>query len=82
MGTFNVVMLRFYMLFNSYEFIFLFLVPVVLLFYSLRVESWRIWFLVLASVVFYGQWSLEHLEILLGSVAFNFLSALWLEKVR
>ncbi len=63
------------MLFNSYSFIFLFLLPVVALFFLLK-PAYRLGFLILASVVFYGQWSTAHLGLLLTSIVFNYLSAL------
>jgi len=97
------------MLFNSYDFIFLFLVPVVLGFWGLwfvltykgsrkgdrinsfpvkstkpfpststksfSVTSLLLYFLIIASIVFYAQWSLEHLALLLGSVFVNYIFA-------
>lgn len=68
-------MILFHMLFNSYEFIFLFFLSTVLIYRTLHVK-YRIWFLVVASVVFYAQWSLEHLWILLSSIVLNYLFAL------
>jgi len=38
--------------------------------------------LIVASIIFYGEWSLEHLFILLCSVCFNYLAFLWLQKVN
>jgi len=113
------------MLFNSYDFIFLFLMPVVLGFWGLwfvltykwsrkgdrinsfpftslnsfpitsakpfpvkslnsfpitslkplPIESLLLYFLITASIVFYAQWSLEHLALLLGSVFVNYIFA-------
>ncbi len=63
------------MLFNSYSFIFLFLLPVITIFFFLK-PIYRLGFLVLASVVFYGEWSTAHLGLLLASIALNYLSAL------
>jgi len=63
------------MLFNSFEFILVFL-PVVLVVYfflnsrRLTVAS-RAW-LVFSSFFFYGWWNIAYLPILLGSVLFNF----------
>lgn len=62
------------MLFNSYDFIFLFLIPTVLLFNYLDIRL-RVWFLILASVIFYAQWDLEHLAILLTSTIVNYTFA-------
>ncbi len=62
------------MLFNSYLFIFIFL-PLVLIGFRLLEAQYRLGFLVLASVVFYSVWSLEHLGLLLTSVGVNYLFA-------
>jgi len=67
------------MLFNSYEFMFIFLVPVVLMYRALHVK-YRLWFLITASVVFYAQWSLEHLGVLVASVCLNYMFALRLSR--
>jgi alginate O-acetyltransferase complex protein AlgI len=63
------------MLFNSYQFVFVFL-PVVLLvfFYLGRLNrSWAASWLALASIVFYGYWSIKYVPLLLGSVTFNYV---------
>lgn len=63
------------MLFNSYEFIFLFL-PVTLAVYFL-LSRWRLtvasnaWLLA-ASLVFYSRWDLRYLPLILGSILFNY----------
>jgi alginate O-acetyltransferase complex protein AlgI len=62
------------MLFNSYEFIFLFLPIVFLGFFCLARFSFKIaalW-LALASVFFYGWWAPEYVVLLLSSVVFNY----------
>jgi D-alanyl-lipoteichoic acid acyltransferase DltB (MBOAT superfamily) len=63
------------MLFNSYEFIFLFL-PVVLAGYFLLGHRNRplaaIGWLAAASLFFYGWWNPRYLLLLLGSIAFNY----------
>ena len=63
------------MLFNSVEFIFVFLPVVLLVFYMIgsygnhRVAiSW----LVGASLFFYGWWNPACLELMLGSILFNY----------
>ena len=70
------------MLFNSYTFIFLFLLPALFAFWVLKLHKAGIWFLVVASVVFYAQWSLQHLFILLTSVVVNYIFALVMERNR
>jgi len=63
------------LLFNSYQFIFVFL-PLVLLVYALLAQ-WRarrglVGFLVLASLVFYGWWNWRYLGLIAFSILFNF----------
>jgi alginate O-acetyltransferase complex protein AlgI len=64
------------MLFNSYQFVFVFL-PVSLIGYFILGRFNRVlsaaW-LAFASIVFYGYWSPKYVPLLLGSVAFNFIS--------
>jgi D-alanyl-lipoteichoic acid acyltransferase DltB (MBOAT superfamily) len=64
------------MLFNSYEFIFLFLPVTAVVFFALSgvglARAAAAW-LGLASVFFYGYWSPRFVPLLLGSVAFNYL---------
>jgi D-alanyl-lipoteichoic acid acyltransferase DltB (MBOAT superfamily) len=63
------------MLFNSYEFLFLFL-PITLLVYFLigkRGHEAAIAWLVLASLFFYGWWNPVYLLLLVASLAVNFV---------
>lgn len=69
------------MLFNSYVFIGLFLLPTVAMFFWLR-PAHRFGFLIAASVLFYAQWNTLHLLLLLVSVVMNYLLSLWLMKQR
>ena len=71
------------MLFNSYEFIFVFL-PVVLAgcFILARVvgaQAAQLW-LTAASLYFYGSWNLRYLPLLLTSVVFNYAVAVLLVR--
>ncbi len=59
------------MLFNTYEFIFIFLIPVVIL-YSFIPVKYKIKYLIFFSIVFYAQWDLIHLFILCSSIIFNY----------
>jgi len=62
------------MLFNSYEFVFLFLPITLLVFFKLGQYSRRIaagW-LAAASLFFYGWWNPLFVGLLLGSIAFNY----------
>ncbi len=64
------------MLFNSNEFLFLFLPITLFVYFSLQMSfvdsRWAKGSMVLASLVFYGFWSAQYLLLLLGSIALNF----------
>lgn len=65
------------MLFNSYEFIFIFLPITLLVYYLLAKKTGSIYakyFLILASVAFYSYWDIRNLPILLVSIAVNFFA--------
>ncbi|MFV0442509.1 MAG: MBOAT family O-acyltransferase [Planctomycetaceae bacterium] len=68
------------MLFSSYEFLLLFL-PLTLLGFAvcrrINAAAARVWLLA-ASAVFYGVWSLPYLGLLSGSIAVNFALGRWL----
>ncbi|QDX22116.1 MBOAT family protein [Pandoraea pnomenusa] len=73
------------MLFTSPAFLFLFL-PVVLLGFAAisKVMGMRfgaIW-LALASLFFYGVWSVDYIPLLLGSIAFNYCVGFAISKAR
>jgi len=62
------------MLFNSFEFLFLFLPVLLLVFFQLASRSQRAaaaW-LALGSLFFYGWWNPQYLLLLLASIGFNF----------
>lgn len=63
------------MLFNSYEFIFLYLPIVFLLFFAIAQYCGRrtatVW-LVLASFFFYGWWDWRYVPLLFASICFNY----------
>ncbi|VEH95018.1 Probable poly(beta-D-mannuronate) O-acetylase [Campylobacter insulaenigrae] len=63
------------MLFSSYEFIFVFLPIVLIIFHTLKkinfIQSAKI-FLVLASLFFYAFWKVEYVFILLFSMFVNY----------
>jgi D-alanyl-lipoteichoic acid acyltransferase DltB (MBOAT superfamily) len=66
------------MLFNSYEFLFLFL-PLALLGYhllgKLRLTRAATAFLVVASLFFYSRWNIAYLPLLAGSILLNYFIA-------
>ncbi len=73
------------MLFSSLEFIYLFMPPVLVVFFLLRHLSWEkgiIWWLIISSLVFYGWWSPPHLILLLLSVGINFGLHKYILKTR
>jgi len=67
------------MLFNSYNFIFYFLIPVLGIFYIVGTRSKsstyniKLYFLILVSILFYMQWDIIHLLLLIGSIVTNYL---------
>lgn len=72
------------MLFNSYEFLFLFF-PIVLMGYfalGKREDSnaANLW-LVAASLFFYSYWNIRYLPLLLASIAFNYISMTSLSRL-
>lgn len=73
------------MLFNSYEFIFLFL-PISLTLYfffaQYRLTKISTAWLVIASLVFYSYWDVRYLFLLLASILFNYLVGYFLENNR
>jgi alginate O-acetyltransferase complex protein AlgI len=62
------------MLFNSYQFVFVFLPVTLIVFFALgrANRAWSAGWLALASLVFYGYWSVKYIPLLLGSVVFNY----------
>ncbi len=66
------------MLFTDPKFLFVFLPLALGLFYLVRRYGggkFAIWFLLLASGVFYGYWSVKYLALLLGQVLVNYMFA-------
>jgi alginate O-acetyltransferase complex protein AlgI len=64
------------MLFNSYEFIFLFLPFTFLVYFFLlgkRLATGAKGFLVFASLFFYSWWNIAYLPLILGSILFNYV---------
>lgn len=64
------------MLFNSYEFLLVFLPVTLLVFYTLthlRLTTAALIWLTLVSVAFYAWWSLPFTGLLLASITFNFI---------
>jgi len=78
-------------LFNSYEYILLFLPTVVLIYYALNRYGYttgsKVW-LVLASWFFYSYWNPIYLPLLLGSILVNYFigtllrTGQWEDKIR
>jgi alginate O-acetyltransferase complex protein AlgI len=69
------------MLFNSYQFIAIFL-PITLLgyYFLARHQQWRVGWLFLVSMVFYAYWDVRFLPLLLISIFVNWLLSLRLSK--
>ncbi|AWB46348.1 membrane-bound O-acyltransferase family protein [Paenibacillus sp. CAA11] len=64
------------MLFNSYEFIFVFMPVTVIVYFILNrfrlIFASKLW-LALSSLFFYCWWDIHYLPLLLGSIAFNYI---------
>ena len=73
------------MLFNSYEFIFLFLpITFIVYFYlnSIKMVGMSKLFLVLSSLFFYSWWNIIYLPIILSSMFFNYIIGRSLKKTK
>ena len=70
------------MLFNSAEYLFLFLPLTLVIFYFLHNSYWRIalGFLAFSSLFFYSYWNPKYLSVFFGSILVNFLFAKVLAK--
>ncbi len=60
------------MLFNSYDFIFLFLPIVLILFYLLVPKKFKLLFLLFSSYFFYGYWNYKFIPLLIFSTFLDF----------
>lgn len=63
------------MLFNSYQFLFLFLPLTLLGYYLITKKNLQLWFLFLSSVFFYAYWSTTYIFLLLFTVVLDFYIA-------
>ena len=73
------------MLFNSYEFIFIFLPITLIVYFTLakfRLTKLATTSLVVASLAFYSYWDIRYLPLLLGSILFNYTAGSFIEKTR
>lgn len=73
------------MLFNSLEFIFLYVPIVIFIFFMLgkyKEKKYAIMWLVSASFFFYGWWDVRYIPLLFGSICFNFIVGKKLESSR
>ena len=65
------------MLFNSYEFMFIFLPITLIVFFGLAGRRWTkaatVW-LVVVSFFFYGWWDVRYVPLLFSSIVFNFFA--------
>lgn len=70
------------LLFSSWEFIFVFLPLVLLVYRRLRGTRWPIALLLITSLLWYSAWDWRLLPMLLGSVVLNWLLAMALDRWR
>lgn len=71
------------MLFNSYEFIFLFLPVTIILFFIIAKQfgmRYSIMLLVLASFFFYGWWDYHYVPLLFTSICLNYVTGCFIEN--
>lgn len=71
------------MLFNSYEFIFLFLPITLIVYYAMAKKLSHMiakYFLIFASVCFYSYWDVSNLPILLTSIFINYVFGYFLHS--
>ncbi|MDD2759560.1 MAG: MBOAT family protein [Methylomonas sp.] len=72
------------MLFNTFEFIFIYLPITLLGFFMLAKKSsnYAATWLAIASLVFYGSWDYRYIPLLLGSITFNYWMAIFISKIK
>ena len=70
------------MLFTEPTFLFLFLPILLALYYARRGRLWRNWLLLGASVLFYARGAGAFTALVLGSIAFNYVAALAVDRWR
>jgi D-alanyl-lipoteichoic acid acyltransferase DltB (MBOAT superfamily) len=68
-------------LFNSATYLFAFLPATCLVFWRISGRA-RLWFILLASLVFYGFWRIEFIPLLLFSATLDYWLALWIERTH
>ncbi|WP_449000562.1 hypothetical protein [Myxosarcina sp. GI1(2024)] len=71
------------MLFNSWEFIFVFLPLTLLIFFQIQGRGYHrvaITWLVLASLFFYGWWNPAYLRLIIFSLLFNYFTGFYLSQ--
>ena len=70
------------MLFNSYEFLVLFLPLVRLGYYVVLPKSWRLGFLTVASYIFYGWWDYRFCSLMFLTTVIDYVAALGIYRAR
>jgi alginate O-acetyltransferase complex protein AlgI len=70
------------MLFNSYEFLFIFAPVAILVYYGLSNHRAKLWWLLLCSYFFYGYWNYKFLPLLIFSTTIDFYLGLWMSKIE
>src|SRR3954463_3499957 len=70
------------MLFTEPTFLFVFLPVLLGLYFVPAPGRYRNWLLVLASVIFYARGAGSFTTLILGSIVFNYVAALWIDRLR
>jgi alginate O-acetyltransferase complex protein AlgI len=69
------------MLFNSWTYLF-FLITSLLVFFTLKNINWRVYFICIASVIFYSFWRWEYASIMMFSAVLDFFCSQRIQKIR
>ena len=70
------------MLFNSYEFLLFYLPVVFIVYFIIAKKSWQssMYWIVVASLAFYGYWDIRYVPLLMASICFNYFMGLQIAK--
>lgn len=70
------------MLFNSFEFIFIFLPIVLVLYFNIKSHKARLYLLLISSYIFYGYWNYKFVALLFGTTVMDFVVGLKLSELK
>src|SRR5690348_12048522 len=70
------------MLFTEPTFLFIFLPVLLALYFVPAPGRYRNWLLVVASIIFYARGAGSFTTLIIGSIVFNYVAALWIDRLR